>query len=84
MAKIGGENVVIRTNRILKRMITDELATEYSFFGKRQKKHFASLNLFRVLKGKKNFLYYHVHFSLLFLLQYSQKMITLGTKRAGW
>uniref|UniRef100_A0A6P7G946 Uncharacterized protein LOC114339292 n=1 Tax=Diabrotica virgifera virgifera TaxID=50390 RepID=A0A6P7G946_DIAVI len=51
LTRIGGETVFVKTNRILKYILSDNLAIAYSFYGKRDKKEFRKLKLFSVIRG---------------------------------
>lgn len=44
LASMGGNNITTRTNRILRNLLTDNIASSYSFFG-RKKQDFHSLRL---------------------------------------
>ncbi|KAF5276794.1 hypothetical protein FQR65_LT16173 [Abscondita terminalis] len=46
LKSLGGKNAIGKTNTALKHLISNEFATQYSFFGKRgQKRAFANLHL---------------------------------------
>lgn len=49
---IGGDKVTLATNAILSRLITDILATKYSWQGRKGKKAFVKLLTAKLIKSK--------------------------------
>ncbi|KAB0802310.1 hypothetical protein PPYR_04496 [Photinus pyralis] len=49
LSTVGGKDATTTTNRILKRCISNSLATKFSFFGKRQNKRAINDTLFKDL-----------------------------------
>ncbi|KAJ8971138.1 hypothetical protein NQ314_000870 [Rhamnusium bicolor] len=49
----GGKSYILRTNKVLRQLLTDSLASKYSFFGSRKdKKAFSELLLKKVVISK--------------------------------
>lgn len=53
LSSLGGRDIPSKTNRILKYLLTDSLAKNYNFYGKRsQKIAFCNLHLRDAIVGK--------------------------------
>lgn len=55
VSDIGGTSVDDATRRMMKYIMSNELALDYNMFGRHGKKKFKDLNLFSVAYGKLNF-----------------------------
>lgn len=66
--KRGGKNAEKLTNNIMAKLVTDDLATNFSLKGKQKKKTFMDLRIFSCIIGKYLFLYNS--FKSLFIIKF--------------
>ncbi|KAK4877662.1 hypothetical protein RN001_010168 [Aquatica leii] len=55
LSSLGGNTIASRTNRILRQLLEDRLASTYNFFGSRNKEAFNKLQLTRLIIGSLKF-----------------------------
>lgn len=58
VADVGGTSVDDATRRMMKYILSNELAMQYNLFGRHGKKKFKDLRLFNVVYGKLINIYY--------------------------